>query len=155
MSSIPPIKHFTVSIFIMSDTQPTKTLLLHHRKLDKWMPAGGHCEEGENPYQTVIREAAEETGLDITPYLKPPEPIDKRVHLLPLPTYHTEQKIAAHGNQPEHYHIDYSYVVRVPEQAVRHHPGETHGIGWFTLDQLADLPMFDNVRHLLKLELSK
>ena len=53
---------FTVAIFIVYDA---KILLIHHRKLDKWLPLGGHIELDEDPEQAALREAKEESGLDV------------------------------------------------------------------------------------------
>lgn len=46
-------------------------LMIHRTKKegdgndDKWMGIGGHFEEGESPYDCVIREAREESGLEL------------------------------------------------------------------------------------------
>src|ERR1039458_3925150 len=53
---------FTVAIFVVYDG---RILLIHHRKLDKWLPLGGHIELDEDPEQTALREAKEESGLDV------------------------------------------------------------------------------------------
>jgi 8-oxo-dGTP pyrophosphatase MutT (NUDIX family) len=53
---------FTVAIFFVHDG---KILLIHHRKLDKWLPLGGHIELDEDPEQAALREAKEESGLDV------------------------------------------------------------------------------------------
>ncbi len=53
---------FTVAIFVVHDG---KVLLIHHRKLDKWLPLGGHIELNEDPEQAALREAKEESGLDV------------------------------------------------------------------------------------------
>jgi len=53
---------FTVAIFVVHDR---KILLIHHRKLDKWLPLGGHIELDEDPEQAALREAKEESGLDV------------------------------------------------------------------------------------------
>lgn len=42
-----------------------KVLLIHHNKLQKWLPFGGHIEENETPDEALIREAKEEVGLEI------------------------------------------------------------------------------------------
>ena len=47
---------FTVAIFVVHDE---KILLIHHRKLDKWLPLGGHIELDEDPEQAALREARE------------------------------------------------------------------------------------------------
>ena len=53
---------FTVAIFVV---QQGRVLLIHHRKLDKWLPLGGHVELDEDPEQAALREAREESGLDV------------------------------------------------------------------------------------------
>jgi len=53
---------FTVAIFVVHNG---KILLIHHRKLDKWLPLGGHIELEEDPEQAALREAKEESGLDV------------------------------------------------------------------------------------------
>ena len=53
---------FTVAIFVVHDG---KILLIHHRKLDKWLPLGGHIELEEDPEQAALREAKEESGFDV------------------------------------------------------------------------------------------
>jgi 8-oxo-dGTP pyrophosphatase MutT (NUDIX family) len=53
---------FTVAIFVV---QNRRVLLVHHRKLDKWLPLGGHIELEEDPEQAALREAREESGLDV------------------------------------------------------------------------------------------
>ncbi len=35
---------------------------------DKWIGVGGHFEEGESPEECLLREAKEETGLDLLSY---------------------------------------------------------------------------------------
>jgi 8-oxo-dGTP pyrophosphatase MutT (NUDIX family) len=40
-----------------------KVLLIHHRRLGKWLPPGGECEAGETPLEAARRELVEETGL--------------------------------------------------------------------------------------------
>jgi 8-oxo-dGTP pyrophosphatase MutT (NUDIX family) len=53
---------FTVAIFVV---HAGRILLVHHRKLDKWLPLGGHIELDEDPEQAALREAREESGLDV------------------------------------------------------------------------------------------
>src|SRR5467141_3808170 len=53
---------FTVAIFVV---EKNRVLLIHHRKLDKWLPLGGHIELDEDPEQAALREAKEESGLEV------------------------------------------------------------------------------------------
>lgn len=45
-----------------------KILLIHHKKLNMWLPPGGHVDEGETPDETLLREFKEELGINV--YLK-------------------------------------------------------------------------------------
>ena len=53
---------FTVAIFVVHEG---RVLVIHHRKLEKWLPLGGHIELDEDPEMAAIREAREESGLDV------------------------------------------------------------------------------------------
>ncbi len=53
---------FTVVVFVVRDG---KILLIHHRGLNKWLPLGGHVELDEDPEAAALREAKEESGLDV------------------------------------------------------------------------------------------
>lgn len=37
-----------------------KLLLIHHKKLKKWLPVGGHIDENETPCKALRREVKEE-----------------------------------------------------------------------------------------------
>lgn len=42
-----------------------KVLLIHHKKLNLWLPPGGHIERDETPDEALAREILEEVGLKI------------------------------------------------------------------------------------------
>ena len=44
--------------------EDARVLLVHHRKLDLWLPVGGEVEPGETPQEAARRECIEETGFD-------------------------------------------------------------------------------------------
>ncbi len=53
---------FTASVYIVNDG----AVFLHlHKKTGRWLPVGGHVELDEDPNQTAVREAKEESGLDV------------------------------------------------------------------------------------------
>src|SRR6185436_15045325 len=53
---------FTVAIFVVFQG---KVLVIHHRQLNKWLPLGGHIELDEDLEQAALREAREESGLEV------------------------------------------------------------------------------------------
>jgi 8-oxo-dGTP pyrophosphatase MutT (NUDIX family) len=139
-------KHFTASAYILTTEPEPRILLAYHRKLQAWMQPGGHIERNENPIEALIREVAEEAGIDISDHVGKHEEKGDGVTTVPLPNFIEEQPIPAHADKPAHVHLDMGYVFRIPAQDLRPAEGESEQIGWFTLSELAALPMLDNVR---------
>jgi 8-oxo-dGTP pyrophosphatase MutT (NUDIX family) len=52
----------TVAWYLFNDN---RLLLIHHNKLDKWLPVWWHIDPNETPDYALIREFKEETNLDI------------------------------------------------------------------------------------------
>ena len=57
---------FTVSIFIAQDQKVLFVFAI--KQLQRWLPIGGHIELDEHPEQAAIREAKEESGLNVELY---------------------------------------------------------------------------------------
>ena len=92
--------HLTGSAFVVAG-DGTRVLLLHHRKLDRWLQPGGHADPGETSGEAVaLREVREETGLAAV-HLHPaaPRPLDVDVHEIP-----------ARPGEPAHAHLDLRYL---------------------------------------------
>ena len=54
------MRHFTATGYVVS----SQGVLLHwHKKINLWLPPGGHVEPNEDPVEAVLREIFEETGL--------------------------------------------------------------------------------------------
>ena len=58
-----PAMHL-VSYFVVLDDSRGQLLLVAHRKAGLWLPAGGHVELGEDPWDAVARECREELGIE-------------------------------------------------------------------------------------------
>ena len=54
--------HVTASAIVVG---PRGTVLHLHKRLGLWLQPGGHIEPGETPAEAALREAREETGLDV------------------------------------------------------------------------------------------
>jgi len=101
-------RHFTATGFVVDGS---RTLLHWHKRLQQWMPPGGHIEPDEDPVQAVLREIREETGLvtevistrDAVPFAYPEQ--------LPPPYTILVEDIPGPGDP--HKHIDMIYFCRV------------------------------------------
>ncbi len=112
---------FTVAIFVVHDG---KILLIHHRKLDKWLPLGGHIELDEDPEQAALREAKEESGLDVELLGERPPTTSPGTRALIAPRF-----LYIHRISDTHEHIGMIYWARpkIVAQASCLCVSETHG----------------------------
>ena len=116
-------KHFTATGFLVRNG---KVLLLNHRKLEMWLPFGGHVDPGEDPIETLHREAREETGFEIEITGDNFEFQDDVVTALPRP-----EAILVERIEPAHFHIDLIYFVRPVAGSERLAPDEHIAMRWF------------------------
>ena len=56
---------FTIGVFAIIHDDDLRVLLCHRRDHDLWNLPGGALEHGEAPWDGVIREVREETGLEV------------------------------------------------------------------------------------------
>jgi 8-oxo-dGTP pyrophosphatase MutT (NUDIX family) len=132
--------HLTGSALVVS-AGGDRVLLLHHRKLDRWLQPGGHGDPGEATGEEVaLREAREETGLlGLALHPRAPRPLDVDVHEIP-----------ARGAEPAHLHLDLRYLVMAPPgAALSRQLEETNDLRWFTWDELAGLGLDGGLQRLL------
>jgi 8-oxo-dGTP pyrophosphatase MutT (NUDIX family) len=117
-------RHLTVSGFVVHEGR----VALHwHRKIQAWLPAGGHIEPGEDPLQAALREVREEFTVDAAvirtgpriDYEGGPEQVDPPASILICPV------------EPGHEHVDLVYFFRLTSG----YPGASYdpdnAIVWF------------------------
>jgi 8-oxo-dGTP pyrophosphatase MutT (NUDIX family) len=116
--------HVTGSAWIASP-DGARAVLVHHRKLGRWLQPGGHADGEPRVHEVARREAKEETGLiDLTP-IGIPLPLDVDVHRIP-----------PHGDEPAHLHHDVRYLFVADPAAQPRASDESHDVRWFTLDEI-------------------
>lgn len=116
--------HITGSAIVINPTAQ-RILLLHHRKLDRWLQPGGHCDGDPNPLAVAIREVEEETGLTS------PIPISETIFDVDV------HRIPTKGNIPEHWHYDIRYLFTADDQKMlQKSEREAIDLRWFTLTEL-------------------
>ncbi len=116
--------HFTGSAVVVSP-DGKRVVMVMHAKLKRWLQPGGHADAADlgSMAQTALREAREETGLEVK--LFSDEPIDVDVHVIP-----------ARKDEPEHRHLDVRYlVVAANPEALARDPNESHGAQWLAWDE--------------------
>src|SRR5512140_2003057 len=92
---------FTVAIFVV---QQGRVLLVHHRNLNRWLPLGGHIELDEDPETAALREAREESGLEIELIGERPPTTGPGTRALIAPRF-----LDIHRISPAHEHIGLIY----------------------------------------------
>ena len=149
-------KHFTATAFIVDSKK--RTLLLWHKRLQRWMPPGGHVHENETPEETARRECKEETGLDVEIIGEAQQDLfDANPHegnMLKKPIALLLENIPAsvERNEPAHQHMDFLYLARpLNENAAREMAkDESDGMKWFTKEEIQKLDerteIFSNVK---------
>jgi 8-oxo-dGTP pyrophosphatase MutT (NUDIX family) len=145
------VRQHLVATSYVYDRVSDRFLLLFHRKLGKWLPPGGHLNEGEAPHEGALRELWEETGLrgQIRDMLAIPDVRSADVAQLPAPLYMLAEPIPANAREEEHIHLDCIYVVEVEVAAtLTLCQDEVAGARWVDGAQLADLDTFENVRNI-------
>ena len=131
---------FTVAIFVVQDS---KVLLIHHRKLNKWLPLGGHIELDEDPEVAALREAREESGLEVELVGDRPPTTEPGTRALIAPRF-----LDIHRITDTHEHIGMIYWARPRNGSVALAPEEHHEIRWCGREDLDALrpPMANAVR---------
>jgi 8-oxo-dGTP pyrophosphatase MutT (NUDIX family) len=132
---------FTVAIFVVHDA---KVLVIHHRKLDKWLPLGGHIELDEEPEQAALREAKEESGLDVELLGERPPTTSPGTRALIAPRF-----LDIHRISETHEHIGMIYWARPKASSnAKLAVAEHHDIRWCSAADLDKLqpPMSEAVK---------
>ncbi|MFZ9682990.1 MAG: NUDIX hydrolase [Cephaloticoccus sp.] len=129
--------HLTGSAWIV-DAARTRTLLTHHRKLDKWLQLGGHADGDPDLLAVALREAQEEGGIaNLKPVSTALFDIDRH-------------RIPARGAEPEHWHYDLRFMIEAdPDEplVVTH---ESRDLAWVPVAEVTALNPEESMARMVR-----
>lgn len=130
--------HVTGSAWIINETKD-KVLLVHHRKLDRWLQPGGHADaKDDGIYQTAWRETQEETGLQKISVLQK-EIFDLDIHLFP-----------ARAEMPQHAHYDVRFCLIASEDTLLTLSPESKELRWFSIEEVTALTEEESLLRMVR-----
>lgn len=129
------VRHFLSTVFVVKDK---KVLLTWNKKVKTWIPVGGHLDPNELPCSSVIREAKEESGLDIELVC----PFDKST------TGNLVQPVHVHLDhvRDDHKHINLIYFGIVKGGELLPESDEQTPIKWFSQDEVEQADLLPNIK---------
>jgi len=119
------IGHLTGSAWIV-DRERRRTLLTHHRKLDKWLQLGGHADGELDPLAVALREGREESGLTRLRAVSK-EVFDLDRHLIP-----------ARKTEPGHWHYDIRFMIEADPDEPLLISDESHDLAWIEIARMSE-----------------
>lgn len=132
-----PGRHVTGSAFIVNP-EMTKTLLVHHAKLDRWLQPGGHTETDEHVSEGAAREANEETGIsDFRTFSD--EIFDVDIHYIP-----------GRGEAEGHYHYDVRYLIIADEKEEIVVSHESNDVKWFSFEEAIRITNEESILRMIE-----
>ncbi|MCA6075361.1 NUDIX hydrolase [Fulvivirga sedimenti] len=114
--------HVTGSAWIINP-EGTKCLLVHHKKLNRWLQPGGHADGNPDIFDVSKQEAREETGLENLD--SDGDIFDIDVHLIP-----------ARKSDPAHFHYDVRFKFTASTTDSIQISVESNAVRWISLDEL-------------------
>jgi ADP-ribose pyrophosphatase YjhB (NUDIX family) len=130
-------------------------LLRMHEKYNMWLPPGGHVELDEDFVEAALREAKEETGLDVELVVDASIefPEHSSIQINEERDLYVPRFINRHRVSETHEHISFAYFGRSNNRDINPAPGEKRdGFKWFTKEELdsVDSGVIPRVTHYAK-----
>lgn len=129
--------HLTGSAWVV-DAARRRTLLTHHRKLDKWLQLGGHADGDPDLPAVALCEATEESGLT-------------RLRLVDRAIFDLDRHwIPARKDVPAHWHFDLRFMIEADPDEPLTVTDESHDLAWVDLDQVKALNSEESMLRMVR-----
>jgi 8-oxo-dGTP pyrophosphatase MutT (NUDIX family) len=125
--------HVTASAWVTTPTGD-RFLLVHHRKLDRWLQPGGHLDGNADIVAGAFREVCEETGLTdlrLAETAAELTPLDLDVHIIP-----ERRNAAGQVIEDDHEHHDVRLWIIADGDLAPQVNEESHAVRWFSAAEL-------------------
>ncbi len=129
--------HLTASAWVV-DAARSRTLLTHHRKLNRWLQPGGHADGEADLLTAALREVREEAGL-------------KRVRAVSSDIFDVDRhRIPARGAEPEHWHFDVRFLLEADPAEPLVVSDESRELAWVPLGEVARLNLSESLARMVR-----
>lgn len=129
--------HLTASAWIV-DPSRRRTLLTHHRKLDKWLQLGGHADGDPDLAAVALREAREESGVS-------------RLRLVSPAIYDLDRHwIPPRKDEPAHFHYDLRFLVEADPSDPTTVTHESKDLAWVNVSDVAKLNPEESIARMVR-----
>ena len=129
--------HLTGSAWIV-DPSRTRTLLTHHRKLDKWLQLGGHADGDPDLLAVALREAREESGL-------------QRVHAVTPAIFDLDRHwIPERRTEPAHWHYDLRFMIEADPAEPLTVTSESKDLAWIAVADVTQLNSEESMARMVR-----
>jgi 8-oxo-dGTP pyrophosphatase MutT (NUDIX family) len=115
--------HITGSAWIINEDADA-VLLVHHKKLDRWLQPGGHADGDENIISVSSKEAKEETGLSSLRLVNE-DIFDIDIHQIP-----------EHKSIKAHLHHDIRFLFQADQSEDIVVSDESNNVAWIPIEKL-------------------
>jgi 8-oxo-dGTP pyrophosphatase MutT (NUDIX family) len=133
--------HFTASIWALVPRE-NLVLLVHHRKLGRWLQPGGHVDGSPLLLPAALRELEEETGIHTVSVV--PGIFDLDVHPIP-----------ARGEMPEHLHLDVRFAVTLPFAHELCCSEESSEVAWVSTSKIRERTDEESILRMVQKSVSR
>jgi 8-oxo-dGTP pyrophosphatase MutT (NUDIX family) len=120
----------------------THVLLTLHRKLDRWLQLGGHCDGDDDLLRVACREAIEESGLAV-------EPISSALFDIDI------HSVSPRDADPRHLHFDARFLLRVVGTNAFRVSRESLALEWVKIDTIEEFTQEPSILRMARKWLSR